>query len=59
MNSSSISNNEQLNMVSKENYCKIIEFNQLKIPLKSLDEYLGVSDKNNISMRKEKWLSFG
>eukprot|EP00347_Sterkiella_histriomuscorum_P016203 403354091 len=53
---------QQLRMVNRDNFYKLVEFNSCKIPLKSLEEYLGscISDRNqDKTVRKEKWLSFG
>jgi len=58
------SEGEQISMVIRDNFVKLIEFNLNKIPLKTLDEYLGSNydscgNKKIINnVRKEKYLSF-
>lgn len=57
------SESELISLVIKDNFVKIIEFNLNKIPLKTVEEYLGSnldsSCKNaGVQIRKEKYLSF-
>jgi len=49
-------------VVVKDTLIKVIEYNADKIPMKTLESYLGHRDVKSVSQRahrREKWLSYG